>query len=89
MARIFLLEPKWSDRELTAAVTAMRLFAGLRRLHPFEGRALLASSSPQEIAFAEWLLHELSTPPDAKAVRQTTSPYGACSKPANKWMSRP
>jgi hypothetical protein len=33
VARIFRLDPKWSDRELAAAVTAIRLFTHVQRLY--------------------------------------------------------
>jgi hypothetical protein len=73
--QVFRLDPKATNAELTAAVTAIRTTADLQRLFPFEsGNAIIGSGDPDKIAVAGWLVHELNRPPDAGAVHQTTIP---------------
>src|ERR1035441_6001505 len=56
-------------------VTAIRTVADLQRLFPFEsGKAVIMRGSPDRVAVAEWLIHELAKPSDPQATHQTTMP---------------
>jgi hypothetical protein len=73
--QVFRLDPKATNAELTAAVTAIRTTADLQRLFPFEtGKAIIGSGDPDKMAVAGWLVHELNQPADAGAIHQTTMP---------------
>jgi hypothetical protein len=73
--QIFRMDPKSTDPELTAMVTAIRTTADLQRLFPFSsGKALIARASPAQVAVAGWMVHEMAKPADPSAVHQTTMP---------------
>jgi hypothetical protein len=75
--RVFRMDPKTTNAELTSMVTAIRSTADLQRLFPFDtGKAVIARGSPAQVAVGEWLIHELAKPADAdaNAVHQTTMP---------------
>jgi hypothetical protein len=73
--RVFRMDPKTTDSQLTSMVTAIRTVADLQRVFPFgSGKALIARGSPAQMAVAEWLVHELAKPAGASTVHQTTMP---------------
>jgi hypothetical protein len=73
--RILRLDPKSTNAALTATVTAIRTTADLQRLFPFEsGMAIIGSGTPDKMAVAEWLVHELNKAPDPQAVHEITMP---------------
>ncbi len=73
--RVLRLDPKSTNADLTAAVTAIRTTADLQRLFPMEsGMAIIGSGTPDKMAVAEWLVHELNKAPDSQAVHETTMP---------------
>jgi hypothetical protein len=71
--RIFRMDPKSTNAELTSMVTAIRTVADVQRLFPFEsGKAVIANSPPEKMAVAEWLIHELGKPSDPQATHETS-----------------
>jgi hypothetical protein len=71
--RVFRMDPKSTDADLTSMVTAIRTVADLQRLFPFStGKALIARGSQAKVAVAEWLVHERAKPADTASVHQTT-----------------
>jgi hypothetical protein len=73
--QVFRMDPKTTNENLTAAVTAIRTTADLQRLFPFAaGKAIIGCGTPDKIAVAGWLVHELAKPADASSVHQTTMP---------------
>jgi len=73
--QIFRMDPKSTDPELTAMVTAIRTTADLQRLFPFSsGKALILRASPAKVAAAGWIVHEMAKPADPGGVHQTTMP---------------
>lgn len=75
VVRIFRMDPKATNADLTAAVTAIRTLADIQRLFPFSsGKALIVRASVDQVAVAGWLVHELAKPVDASAVHQIAIP---------------
>jgi hypothetical protein len=75
VAQILRLDPKTTNAQLTAIVTAIRTVADLQRLFPFgAGPAIILRGSPEQADMAGWLVHEMSKPTDAAGVHQTTIP---------------
>jgi hypothetical protein len=73
--RVFRMNPKTTNVELTSVVTAIRTTADVQRLFPMEsGMAIIASATPDKVAVAEWLVHEMNKAPDAQAVHEITMP---------------
>jgi hypothetical protein len=73
--RVFRMDPKATNAQLTATVTAIRTVADIQRLFPFQsGNALIMKASSEQVAAAGWLVHELAKLADAGAVHQTTMP---------------
>jgi hypothetical protein len=71
--RIFRMDPKSTNADLTSMVTAIRTIADLQRLFPFEtGKAVIAEGSSDRVAVAEWLVHELGKPSDPQRAHETT-----------------
>jgi len=75
IVQVFRMDPKTTNAELTATVTAIRSTADLQRLFPFEsGKAIIAGGASDKVAVAGWLVHELAKPPDANVIHQTIMP---------------
>jgi hypothetical protein len=69
------MDPQATDADLAAIVTAIRTVADIQRLFPFSpGRAVIARGSPDQVAVAGWLVHELAPSADSSAIHQTTMP---------------
>jgi hypothetical protein len=75
VVRVLRMGPKTTNADLVAAVTAVRTTADIQRLFPMvSGMAIIGSGSPDKMAVAEWLVHELDKAPDAQAVHEITMP---------------
>jgi hypothetical protein len=73
--RVFRLDPKATNFDLTEMVTAIRTTADLQRLFPFEtGKAVILRGPSDPVAVAEWLIHEMGKPSDPRATHETSLP---------------
>jgi len=78
--KTFFLAHAETAQAITDMVTAIRTVADGTRLFPFNSsNAIMVSASPDRVAAAEWLFHDLDQP---AAETLTTSTYGV---PFNLW----
>jgi hypothetical protein len=69
------MDPKTTNADLTAMVTAIRTVADLQRVFPFEsGKAVILRGPSDPVAVAEWLIHEMGKPSDPRATHETSLP---------------
>jgi len=98
--RVFRMDPKATNADLTAMVTAIRTVADLQRVFPFEsGKAVILRGPSDPVAVAEWLVHEVGKPADPKATHETSLPgvtdgvvrlFFAAGRPARRtWRRSP
>ena len=75
VTQILRLDPKTTNTQLTAIVTAIRAVADIQRLFPFAaGPAIILRGSPEQADMAGWLVHELDRPDTPGSIHQTTLP---------------
>lgn len=73
--QVFRMDPKTTNSDLTAMVTAIRTIADLQRLFPFWlGKAVIARGAAERVAVGAWLIHETAKPSDRQATHETSLP---------------
>lgn len=72
---VLRVSPSATAADITALTTAIRTVADIQRLFPLEGwKTLVARSTPEQIAAADWMVRQLS-PPDGDAPSADSPPY--------------
>jgi hypothetical protein len=73
--QVFRMDPKTTNSDLTAMVTAIRTIADLQRLFPlWSGKAVIARGAAERVAVGAWLIHETAKPSDRLATHETSLP---------------
>jgi hypothetical protein len=72
---VFRVSPGASNADLTALTTAIRTVTDIQRLFPLEAhRAIVARGTPEKIAAADWMVHQL-LPPEGEAPTTNSPAY--------------